>query len=114
IDPISFGAKTPLLLTDEPGINEIAAAPKVRLMTNHLLLFGSENKPLPEILREYHAQYLLLYSTVRWYSPFRSLADSLYTLVGERTGTLTDQARTYDHPAWNEIDTLRLYKAIGQ
>ncbi len=110
IDPIASAAHPPLVLTDEPAINEIAADPNVRLMTNHLLLFGNENKPLSEILREYHVDYLLLYSTVRWHSPFLQIADSLYTLAGERTGTLTDQARTYDNPAWNERDTLRLYK----
>ncbi|HET6401621.1 MAG TPA: hypothetical protein VFH95_09505 [Candidatus Kapabacteria bacterium] len=111
VGPISSATHPPLVLTDEPAINEIAADPNVRLMTNHLLLFGSENKPLPEILREYHVDYLLLYSTVRWHSPFRHIADSLYSLASERTGTLTDQARSYDDPAWNEIDTLRLYKA---
>jgi len=111
IDPISSLTHPPLILTDEPAINEIAADPNVRLMTNHLLLFGSENKPLPEILRKYRVDYLLLYSTVRWQSPFKHIADSLFTLVGERTGLLTDQARSYDNPAWNEIDTLRLYKA---
>ena len=111
VDPISSATHPPLILTDEPAIDEIAANPNARLMTNHLLLFGSENKPLPKILREYHVDYLLLYSTVRWHSPFRHIADSLYTLSGERTGTLTDQARSYDDPMWNEIDTLRLYKA---
>ncbi|MFI5201957.1 MAG: hypothetical protein ACHQNE_06190, partial [Candidatus Kapaibacterium sp.] len=111
VDPISSSTHPPLVLTDEPAINEIAADPKVRLMTNHLLLFGSENKPLPEILREHQVNYLLLYSTIRWHSPFRQIADSLYVLAGERTGTLTDQARSYEAPAWNETDTLRLYKA---
>lgn len=111
IDPISSELHPPLVLTDEPAINELAADPTVRLMTNHLLLFGSENRPLPDILHEYHVKYLLLYSTVRWHSPVRQIADSLYTFVGERTGTLTDQARSYDDPAWNDTDTLRLYRA---
>lgn len=110
VDPIARDSR-PLILTDEPGLNEIAADTNVRLMTNHLLLFGAEDKPVPDILREQGVHFLLLYSTVRWHSPFRGIADSLYTLVGERTGTLTDQARTYSDPAWNEIDTLRLYKA---
>ena len=111
VGPIASQSNPPLVLTDEPAINEIAATPGVQLMTNHLLLFGGESLPLPDILREHHVNYLLLYSTVRWRSPFRQIADSLYTLVTERTGTLTDQARTYDDPDWNEIDTLRLYKA---
>lgn len=110
VDPIASIIHPPLVLTDEPAINEIAGDQNLRLMTNHLLLFGNENKPLPQILREYHVDYLLLYSTVRWHSPFRHIADSLYLLTDERTGTLTDQARSYDDPMWNEIDTLRLYK----
>ncbi len=111
IDPIASPAHPPLVLTDEPAIDEIAADSGVRLMTNHLLLFGGENRPLAEILLEHQVNYLLLYSTTRWHSPFRAIADSLFTLVSTRTGTLTDQARTYDEPDWNEIDTLRLYKA---
>ncbi len=75
VDPISSATHPPLVLTDEPAINEIAADPNVRLMTNHLLLFGSENKPLSDILREHHVDYLLLYSTVRWQSPFRKISD---------------------------------------
>ena len=110
IDPIATPTFCPLILADQPAINELAADTNVRLMTNHLLLFGDENKQLPEILKEKGVQYLLLYSTVRWQSPFRSIADSLYTLVDERTGTLTDEARTYDEPDWNNLDTLRLYK----
>ena len=110
IDPVASAVRPPLVLTDEPAINVMAGDPNVRLMTNHLLLFGYENLPLDQILKEHHVNYLLLYSTVRWHSPFRHLADSLYVLQAERTGTLTDQARTYENPDWNEIDTLRLYK----
>ena len=110
-DPIASGGTSPLIFTDEPAENAIAGHPGVRLMTNHLLLFGDENKPLPDILREQHVDYLLLYSGAHWRSPFRSIADSLYTYIGERAGTFTDLGRTYDDPDWNEFDTLRLYKA---
>jgi hypothetical protein len=103
-------AGLPLILTDQPALDELSKY-RCRIMTNHLLLFGEENKPLPDILCEKGVQYLLLYSTARWQSPFRPIADSLYTLVDQQTGALTDQARTYDAPAWNEIDTLRLYKS---
>jgi hypothetical protein len=111
IDPIASSQFHPLILTDQPALNDISADMNVRLMTNHLLLFGDENKPLPEILKEHRVNYLLLYSTVRWQSPFRQIADSLYIFIGERTGTLTDQARSYEEPNWKDIDTLRLYKA---
>lgn len=111
IDPIANIENPPIVLTDEPALNEISGDPGVRLMTNHLLLFGDENLSLPSILRKHHVNYLLLYSTVRWHSPFRAIADSLYGLVGMQTGCLTDQARSYDDPHWNESDTLRLYKA---
>ena len=111
IQPVVSAQRPPLILTDQPALNHIAGMEGVRLMTNHLLLFGEENKPLPDILLEKGVDYLLLYSTAKWQSPFRHIADSLYTLVGQQTGTLTDQARSYDKPMWNEIDTLRLYKA---
>jgi len=111
IDPIMDNRVPPLILTDQPGLNEIAGKTGARLMTNHLLLFGEENKPLSDILRENGVNYLLLYSTYRWQSPFRQIADSLYGLVGERTGILTDQARTYDEPNLEKMDTLRLYRA---
>jgi hypothetical protein len=101
----------PLILTDQPAMNQIAGWNGIRLMTNHLLLFGAENKPLPEILREHGVRYLLLYSTSRWQSPFRPIADSLYVLIGEERGMLTDQARTYTEPEWQHLDTLRLYQA---
>jgi len=115
IHPVESLDKPPLILTDQAALNAIAdrasAGYSVRLMTNHLLLFGGEDKPLSEILREKGVDYILLYATPHWRSPFCPIADSLYTLVGGRTGTLTDLGRTYDEPAWNEIDTLRLYKA---
>ncbi len=111
IEPIASQANPPLILADEPAENQVAGNSNVRLMTNHLLLFGEANKPLPDILREEHAHYLLLYSNAHWRSPFRRIADSLYTFIGERVGTLTDLARTYDEPHWNEFDTLRLYQA---
>ena len=111
IDPIISTSYSSLVLTDQPALDEIAGTHGVRLMTNHLLLFGEENKPLPNILREKGVDYLLLYSTVKWQSPFRPIADSLYTLVGQRIGILTDQARNYDELNANEKDTLRLYKA---
>jgi hypothetical protein len=111
IDPLACAEKPPLILTDEPAENAIAGHPSVRLMTNHLLLFGDENKLLPDILREQHVDYLLLYSGAHWRSPFRNIADSLYTCIGERVGTFTDLGRTYDNPHWNEFDTLRLYKS---
>ncbi len=109
-DPIASQEKAPLVLTDEPAENIVAGEPNVRLMTNHLLLFGDENKPLSDIFREHHVDYLLLYSGAHWRSPFRPIADSLYDLVSERAGTFTDLGRTYDDPHWNEFDTLRLYK----
>ena len=111
IDPITSAENPPLILTDEPAENAIAGHPGVHLMTNHLLLFGDENRPIPDILREQHVDYLLLYSGAHWRSSFRYIADSLYTCVGERVGTFTDLGRTYDDPRWNEFDTLRLYKA---
>ena len=111
IEPITSLTQPPLILTDEPAEHKIAGEPNARLMTNHLLLFGEENKPLPDILREQPVDYLLLYSGAHWRSPFRPIADSLYTLSGERVGTFTDLGRTYDAPHWNEFDTLRLYKA---
>ncbi len=111
VGPIASFASPPIVLTDEPAENEIAGMRGVRLMTNHLLLFGEENRPLAEILNEKRVDYLLLYSTDRWHSPFRQIADSLYEFEGEQIGTLTDQARTYSEPRWNELDTLRLYKA---
>ena len=110
IDPITSQENPPLILTDEPAEHVLAGLPNVRLMTNHLLLFGEENKPLPDIFREQHVDYLLLYSGAHWQSPFRPIADSLYDFVGERVGTFTDLGRTYDAPHWNEFDTLRLYK----
>ncbi len=109
VDPVASIQHPPLVLTDEPAIDAIAGMNGVRLMTNHLLLFGDENKALPEILRGKNVNYLLLYSTSRWTSPFRRLADSLYTMIAFRVGRLTDQARSYDEPHWNEMDTLRLY-----
>lgn len=99
----------PIVLTDEPGYDAIMANPHFRLMTKHLLLFGGEEKPLAEILHEHHVQYLMLYSTWRWQSPVRPVADSLYTLIGEQRGMLTDQARGYDNPDNAHEDTLRLY-----
>jgi hypothetical protein len=75
------------------------------------LLFGAENKSPAELLREHNVQYLLLYSTVRWQSQLRPIADSCYTVIEKRTGHLTDQARTYSDPRWDEIDTVRLYQA---
>jgi hypothetical protein len=111
IDPVAFAEKPPLILTDEPAENAIAGHPDVRLMTKHLLLFGDENKPMPDILQEQYVDYLLLYSGAHWRSPFRTIADSLYTCIGEHVGTFTDLGRTYDDPHWNEFDTLRLYKA---
>ncbi len=111
IAPIASQAQPPLLLCDEPAEHVIASAQGIRLMTNHLLLFGEENKPLPDILRAHRVDYLLLYTGSHWRSPFRGIADSLYTLAGERVGTFTDLGRTYDAPHWNEFDTLRLYKA---
>jgi hypothetical protein len=111
ITPIASRDSPPLILTDEPAEHVIAGEPNVRLMTNHLLLFGDENKPLPDIFRAQHVDYLLLYSGAHWRSPFRHIADSLYAFSGERVGTFTDLGRTYDAPHWNEFDTLRLYKA---
>jgi hypothetical protein len=111
IDPIKSTTNPPMILTDEPAENVIAGKSEVRLMTNHLLLFGDENKPTADILREHHVEYLLLYSGAHWRSPFRHIADSLYVLAGERVGNFTDLGRTYDDPRWNELDTLRLYKA---
>jgi hypothetical protein len=111
IEPIASLAYPPLILTDEPAEHIIAGEPNVRLMTNHLLLFGEEGKSLPDIFREHHVDYLLLYSGAHWRSPFRQIADSLYTFSGQRVGTFTDLGRTYDAPHWNEFDTLRLYKA---
>jgi hypothetical protein len=110
-NPIASSENPPLILTDEPAEHILAGEPNVRLMTNHLLLFGEENKPLPDIFREHHVDYLLLYSGAHWRSPFLQIADSLYTFAGERVGTFTDLGRTYDAPHWNEFDTLRLYKA---
>jgi hypothetical protein len=110
IDPVASQINPPLVLTDEPAENRLAGMTNVRLMTNHLLLFGDEDKPLPDILREHHVDYLLLYSGTHWRSPFRRIADSLYAFSGERVGTFTDLGRTYDVPHWNEFDTLRLYK----
>jgi hypothetical protein len=110
IAPIASQDNPPLILTDEPAEHVISGEPNVRLMTNHLLLFGDEDKPLPDIFRERHVDYLLLYSGAHWRSPFRGIADSLYDVVGERVGTFTDLGRTYDEPHWNEFDTLRLYK----
>ena len=110
IHPIASQKNPPLILTDEPAENQVAGYANVRLMTNHLLLFGDENKPLPETLVEHHVDYLLLYSGAHWRSPFRQIADSLYSFCGERVGTFTDLGRSYDNPHWNEFDTLRLYK----
>ena len=110
LDPLRSKTAPPLILTDQPAYNALAHNEAVRLMTNHLLLFGEENKPLADILREKRVNYLLLYSTVLWQSPFRQIADSLTTLVGVQVGTLTDQARTYDEPDWRNLDTLRLYR----
>ncbi len=111
IDPIASQMNPPLVLTDEPAENWLAGKTNVRLMTNHLLLFCDEDKPLPDILREHHVEYLLLYSGAHWRSPFRQIADPLYAFMGERVGTFTDLGRTYNDPHWNEFDTLRLYKA---
>ncbi len=110
MNPINSQTHSPLILTDEPGEDVISGEHNVRLMTNHLLLFGEENKSLPDIFREQHVEYLLLYSGAHWRSPFRHIADSLYDVEGERVGTFTDLGRTYDEPHWNEFDTLRLYK----
>ncbi|MDP4199432.1 MAG: hypothetical protein Q8922_09890 [Bacteroidota bacterium] len=105
------------ILVDEPALNEVAyyershAGSNLHLMTKHFLLFGAENRSPAEILRDHNVRYLLLYSTVRWQSQLRPIADSFYTVIGERTGHLTDQARSYCDPRWDDIDTLRLYQS---
>ncbi len=108
---IPVGVERPLVLTDEPAYDLLVANPRFALMTKHLFLFGGENKTLADILREHRVGYLLLYSTSRWQSPLRPIADSLYMLIGEERGVLTDQARGYDRPMFETLDTLRLYQA---
>jgi hypothetical protein len=99
------------VLADQPAWDLTASTPGVHLMTSHLLLFGGEPRPVPEILRVHNVQYLLLYSTRQFQSPFRHIADSLYQLQDMQTGTLTDEARTYDRSTWRSPDTVRLYRA---
>jgi hypothetical protein len=104
-------AKEPIVLADQPAWNIVASSTGVRLMTTHLLLFGGEPRPLAEILRLHNVQYLVLYSTTHFQSPFRSIADSLYEQIGIRTGMLTDESKAYDESLWRVPDTVRLYKA---
>jgi hypothetical protein len=107
----AFGKR---VMVDEPALNESAylerTSAHLKLATKHFLLFGAEKKSASEILREHDVDYLLLYSTIRYQSQVRPIADSLYTVIAERTGHFTDQARSYDDPHWNELDTVRLYK----
>ena len=101
-------------MVEEPALNEAAYLERtpanVKLATKHFLLFGAERKSASEILREHGVTYLLLYSTVRYQSQLRPIADSFYSIVAERTGHLTDQARSYDELDEKQLDTLRLYK----
>jgi hypothetical protein len=107
---VESSEKSPLILTDEPGENELSGNRNVRLMTNHFLLFGEGNKSTEQILRENHVEYLLLYSCGAWHSPFQQLADSLYTKLDERMGMFNDLGRSYNDPRWELRDTLRLYR----
>lgn len=101
------------LLADEPALAEMTyleCTSKLSLATKHFLLFGSENKSPSHILKEHDVRYLLLYSTIRYQSQLRPVADSFYRVIAQRTGHLTDQARSYDDPQWEQVDTVRLYK----
>jgi hypothetical protein len=102
------------IMVDEPALNEVAylehTPAHIQLATKHFLLFGGEQKAPSDILRDNNVNYLLLYSTVRYQSQLRAIADSFYAIVARRTGHLTDQARSYDDPNWGEFDTMRLYK----
>jgi hypothetical protein len=101
----------PIVLADQPAWNIVASTPGVQLMTSHLLLFGGEPRPVAEILRAHNVQYLVLYSTKQFQSPFRPIADSLYQPVDMRVGDVTDEAKGYDAASWQVPDTVRLYRA---
>jgi hypothetical protein len=104
-------AGLPIILADQPAWNILGSTAGVRLMTSHLLLFGGEQRSVPDILRVHSVQYLALYSTSHFQSPFRNIADSLYDVVDTRIGMLTDEARGYDPTDWTSPDTLRLYRS---
>ena len=100
----------PVVLTDEAAYHLLANDTSIRLMTSHLLLFGSSNKPIPTILTESGVTYMLLYSAYGWQSMFQPLARTRGTLLAERTGWMTDLSRSPAEPNWQNLDTLRLYR----
>lgn len=111
LDRVAIETPGATVLADQPAWDLTASAHRVHLMTSHLLLFGGEPRPVPEILRVHNIQYLLLYSTRQFQSPFKVIADSLYQLESMQTGMLTDEARSYDPSTWTMPDTVRLYRA---
>ncbi|MFI5201956.1 MAG: hypothetical protein ACHQNE_06185 [Candidatus Kapaibacterium sp.] len=110
----------PLVLAQNPAIAWLEHEPSVRLMTAHLIGFPVSNTPVPATLGRLGVNYMLLYAAhdgtnySTEYNTLRPIADSLGTIVFQKTGVMFDVHRDYfAGKTLNDTtskDTLILYK----